>query len=64
MAIKQKNHIQFHISPSSVWRNIVDDPNNANTTAGQGSYYDIYVNTREWIQKGIMIINPSLKKPP
>ena len=55
-AIKQeKSYVKFGISPFGVWRNIADDPTGSNTTAGQRNYDDLYANTREWIQKDLLI---------
>ena len=52
---------QFGISPFGVWRNIANDPDGSNTTAGQTNYDDLYADILLWLKKGwVDYITPQL----
>lgn len=52
VAIKQvKPHVQFGISPFSVWRNKDKDPRGSDTKAGQTNYDDLYADILLWLEK-------------
>jgi uncharacterized lipoprotein YddW (UPF0748 family) len=52
VAIKQvKPHVQFGISPFSVWRNKSKDPRGSETQAGQTNYDDLYADILLWLEK-------------
>ena len=51
VAIKQvKPHVQFGISPFSVWRNKSKDPRGSETQAGQTNYDDLYADILLWLE--------------
>ncbi len=51
-AIKTEDpYCQFGISPFGVWRNIADDEEGSNTTAGQTNYDDLYADILLWMKK-------------
>jgi uncharacterized lipoprotein YddW (UPF0748 family) len=49
----QKSYVKFGISPFGVWKNYSEkDKDGSRTKAGQTSYYDLYADTRKWVEKG------------
>ena len=53
VAIKEvKPHVQFGISPFSVWRNASKDPRGSDSQAGQTNYDDLYADILLWLEKG------------
>ena len=63
--IKQtKPHVEFGISPFSVWRNQSKDPEGSPTRAGQTNYDDLYADIRKWLKEGwIDYVAPQLYFP-
>lgn len=47
-----KSHVEFGISPFSVWRNQDKDPEGSPTRAGQTNYDDLYADIRKWLREG------------
>ncbi|WP_094366142.1 family 10 glycosylhydrolase [Romboutsia weinsteinii] len=55
-----KPYVKFGISPRGIWKNASSDPTGSETSGGQ-SYYDIYADTRTWINNGwIDYVSPQL----
>ena len=51
-AIKKENkNIRFGISPRGIWKNQSSDPTGSDTSGAQ-SYYDIYCDSKAWINGG------------
>lgn len=51
---KIKPHVQFGISPFSVWRNKTKDPTGSATNAGQTCYDDLYADILLWLREGLI----------
>ncbi|WP_167604694.1 glycoside hydrolase family 10 protein [Maribellus sediminis] len=47
-----KPWVKFGISPFGVWRNIADDPNGSETTAGATNYDHLYADIVKWQKEG------------
>ncbi len=47
-----KPWVSFGISPFGVWRNVADDPNGSNTTAGITNYDGLNADILIWLQNG------------
>ncbi|OOB77068.1 MAG: hypothetical protein BEN19_02545 [Epulopiscium sp. Nuni2H_MBin003] len=45
------SNVEFGISPMGIWKNDIHDITGSNTSGGE-SYYDVYADTRMWIQNG------------
>lgn len=61
-AIKEEDkYCQFGISPFGVWRNVANDADGSNTTAGQTNFDDLYADVLLWMKKGwIDYLTPQL----
>lgn len=60
---KHKPRVKFGISPFGIWANTSQNPDGSATHGGD-SYYELYADSRKWIQKGwIDYINPQLYWP-
>jgi uncharacterized lipoprotein YddW (UPF0748 family) len=58
-----KKHLKFGISPFGIWKNASQDPEGSQTNGGS-SFYEMYADTRMWLQKGwIDYINPQIYWP-
>jgi len=51
---KIKPHVQFGISPFSVWRNKTKDPAGSPTNAGQTCYDDLYADILLWLREDLI----------
>ncbi|RYY54948.1 MAG: hypothetical protein EOO05_19860, partial [Chitinophagaceae bacterium] len=62
VAIKlEKSWVKFGISPFGVWRNISQDPEGSNTTAGTTNYDDLYADILLWMEnKWVDYVAPQL----
>lgn len=47
-----KPHLQFGVSPFSVWRNKTTDPLGSDSQGGQTCYDDLFADVRKWLQEG------------
>ena len=50
----EKKNVKFGISPAGVWRNIKDDEEGSQTTAGLPNYDKAYADTRRWVREEII----------
>ncbi|MBS1530994.1 MAG: family 10 glycosylhydrolase [Bacteroidetes bacterium] len=46
-----KPYIKFGIAPFGIWKNARQDPEGSQTRGGD-SYYELYADTRKWLQEG------------
>jgi len=46
-----KPFLKFGIAPFGIWKNARQDPEGSETTGGN-SYYELYADTRKWLQEG------------
>ena len=59
----EKKYVKFGISPFGIWKNKRQDPEGSLTNGGS-SYYEMYADTRKWLQKGwIDYVNPQIYWP-
>ncbi|MGF7037949.1 glycoside hydrolase family 10 protein [Mucilaginibacter lappiensis] len=63
-SIHQHNpRIKFGMSPSGIWANKFQNPEGSDTHGGD-SYYELYADSKKWIQEGwVDYINPQLYRP-
>ncbi len=55
--------LKFGISPFGVWKNKGQDPQGSDTRGGD-SFYELYADSRKWVQKGwVDYINPQVYWP-
>ncbi len=52
MIQKEKEWVQFGISPFGVWKNNTTDPRGSDTQAGQTTYEDLYADPLKWMKEG------------
>jgi uncharacterized lipoprotein YddW (UPF0748 family) len=48
---KHKPFLKFGIAPFGIWKNARQDPEGSETSGGN-SYYELYADTRKWLQEG------------
>jgi uncharacterized lipoprotein YddW (UPF0748 family) len=46
-----KPYLKFGIAPFGIWKNARQDPEGSQTSGGN-SYYELYADTRKWLQEG------------
>jgi uncharacterized lipoprotein YddW (UPF0748 family) len=63
-SIHQHNpRIKFGMSPSGIWANKFQNPEGSDTRGGD-SYYELYADSKKWVQEGwVDYINPQLYRP-
>ncbi|MDN5288897.1 MAG: putative lipoprotein YddW, family [Mucilaginibacter sp.] len=63
-SIHQHNpRIKFGMSPSGIWANKYQNPEGSDTRGGD-SYYELYADSKKWVQEGwVDYINPQLYRP-
>ena len=60
---KHKPHMKFGISPFGVWANQYQNPDGSDTHGGS-SYYELFADSRKWIEEGwVDYINPQIYWP-
>lgn len=48
---KHKSFMKFGIAPFGIWKNVGQDPDGSDSRGGD-SFYELYADTRKWIQEG------------
>ncbi|MEN0054791.1 MAG: family 10 glycosylhydrolase [Mucilaginibacter sp.] len=63
-SIHQHNpRVKFGMSPSGIWANKFQNPEGSDTHGGD-SYYELYADSKKWVQEGwVDYINPQLYRP-
>lgn len=60
---KHNPRVKFGMSPSGIWANKYQNPEGSDTRGGD-SYYELFADSRKWVQEGwVDYINPQLYRP-